>query len=95
LIRQPENSHAHFVLGSHLFHRKNQPEQARPHLQKAVTLHPRFLRAWACLGALYESIGDRSIASKCYEKAEALENNDSLKDFFRAKIASLKSLEIS
>lgn len=82
LRRSPTNVHAHFILGSHLFWAENEMASAIPHLETTVRLHPRFLRAWGCLGALYKKMGNSQLAKMAFEKCAAIETNASMKEFF-------------
>ena len=37
---------------------------ALKYLEKAVKLHPRFIRAWGCLGAIYRSLGNNTLSKE-------------------------------
>ncbi|MCB0412537.1 MAG: hypothetical protein KDD22_08435, partial [Bdellovibrionales bacterium] len=82
LRRSPNNVHAHFTLGTHLFWIDDEPHLAIPHLESCVRLHPNFLRAWGCLGALYRTLGNSQLAKMAFEKCAALETNPKMKEFF-------------
>ncbi len=80
--RSPENAHAHFLLGAHLFWIEKQPGKALKHLEEAVKLRPAFLRAQACLGALYQTLKNPALAAKCFRKCKELERSSGMKKYF-------------
>lgn len=82
LRRSPNNIHAHFLLGTHLFWVDSQSPMAIPHLETCVRLHPNFLRAWGCLGALYKKMGNAQLAKMAFEKCATIETNPSMKEYF-------------
>lgn len=84
--RSPNNAYAYFLLGSHLYWADQEYQQAIIHLEKAVKLHPGFIRAWGCLGALYKTIGNLPLAKKSFNKAASLESNVQMKKFFKSAI---------
>ena len=82
LRRSPHNVHAHFLLGSHLFWVEKQPGKALKHLEEAVKSRPVFLRAVACLGALYQTLKNPALAAKCFRKCKELEGSPAMKKYF-------------
>lgn len=90
LIRSPQNVHAHFILGSHLFWKEKEPSGALVHLIRAVELRPNFLRAWACLGALYLELKQDAQANQALRKCLKLESNPAMIKFFESQIQLLK-----
>ncbi|MSP19165.1 MAG: hypothetical protein EXR74_06295 [Bdellovibrionales bacterium] len=82
LRRSPKNIHAHFILGTHLFWKDSESTMAIPHLETCVRLHPNFLRAWGCLGAIYKKMGNAQLAQMAFQKCAAIETNQSMKEFF-------------
>lgn len=80
LRRSPKNVHAHFVLGAHLFWTDHEPSLAIPHLETCVRLHPNFLRAWGCLGAIYKKLGNHQLSQMAFQKCAAIETNPGMKD---------------
>jgi len=80
--RSPKNVHAHFILGAHLFWSDEESMMAIPHLETCVRLHPNFLRAWGCLGAIYKKMGNPQLAQMAFLKCAAIETNQSMKEFF-------------
>ncbi|MCX6811482.1 MAG: tetratricopeptide repeat protein [Candidatus Berkelbacteria bacterium] len=57
---------------------KNEPEKAKPALEKAIDLDPVFPATYYLLGKYYETIKDTTRAQKTYDKAKELgfdENN--------------------
>jgi hypothetical protein len=47
-----------------------------------VRLHPNFLRAWGCLGAIYKKLGNAQLAQMAFQKCAAIETNQNMKNFF-------------
>jgi predicted Zn-dependent protease len=82
LRRSPNNVHAHFILGTHLFWTDNESTMAIPHLETCVRLHTHFLRAWGCLGAIYKKMGNTQLAQMAFQKCATIETNQNMKDFF-------------
>lgn len=81
--RSPNNTQAHFLLGAHLFWEEGRPVDAIPHLETCVRLHPCFLRAWACLGAIYKSLGNEALSQNAFRMCAGLETNSKMKDYFK------------
>jgi tetratricopeptide (TPR) repeat protein len=81
--RAPKNAYAHFLLGSHMFWVDKQDATALKYLEKAVKLHPRFIRAWGCLGAIYRSLGNDTLSKRAFSHAAKLESNPRIKKFFK------------
>jgi len=82
LRRSPNNLHAHFILGTHLFWADNESTMVIPHLETCVRLHPNFLRAWGCLGAIYKKMGNGQLAQMAFQKYVTIETNQGMKEFF-------------
>lgn len=85
--RSPQNVHAHFLLGTHWFWSEKDAVGAIPHLETCVRLHPNFLRAWGCLGAVYQKMGNKPLAQQAFRKCAALETNLKMKEFFEQQAA--------
>ncbi len=51
--RSPQNVHALFLLGSHLYWVEKDPQRALRYLEQCVRFRPNFIRAKACLAAVY------------------------------------------
>jgi len=83
LRRSPNNAHAHFILGSHLFWIEADSISAISHLEACVRLHPVFLRAWGCLGAIYKKMGHTQLAQMAFQRCAAIETNPGMKEFFQ------------
>lgn len=81
--RSPNNLHAHFLLGSHLFWIDEQLQMAIPHLETCVRLSPNFLRAWGCLGAIYKKMGNPQLAMRAFQKCAELESDSEMKEYFQ------------
>jgi len=87
LQRSPGNPHAAFMLGSHLFWVEQDSRAGLVYLERAVKNRPNFLRALACLGALYGSIGAEAQAKKLFQRCVALEKNPEMKKYFQQLVA--------
>lgn len=83
LRRSPKNVHAAFLLGSHLLWVEKDREGSLSPLEACVRLRPEFLRATACLGALYKQLGMDVQATRLFRKCASLETNKDMKDYFR------------
>jgi eukaryotic-like serine/threonine-protein kinase len=62
----------HYLYGS-MSSSLNRPEEALPHLQRAVQLEPRMGIAWLSLGWAFWSLGQYTEARYAYGRAKALE----------------------
>jgi tetratricopeptide (TPR) repeat protein len=80
--RSPDQVHAHFTLGAHFYWEEQEPLRAIPHLETCVRLRPVYLRAWACLGGVYHSLGNQQLAQNAFRKCLELESDPSVKEFF-------------
>jgi cytochrome c-type biogenesis protein CcmH/NrfG len=87
LRRSPNNVHALFILGAHLFWASADSVSAIRYLERCVSLYPKFLRAWGCLGAIYEKLGNAALAARAYRICSSLETEPNMKAFFDQKIA--------
>lgn len=88
--RSPNNLHAHFLLGAHLFWSDEQSQLAIPHLETCVRLAPNFLRAWGCLGAIYKKMGNPQLSKRAFLKCVELETENKMKEFFLQQANSIK-----
>lgn len=89
LRRSPGNVYALFLLGAHLFWAEGETNQSVRYLEKCVSLRPKFLRAWGCLGAIYEKLGNGTLAGKAYRQCAVLETEQTMKNFFEKKIKTI------
>ncbi len=89
LRRSPNNVHALFILGAHLFWSSADSSGAIRHLERCVSLYPKFLRAWGCLGAIYEKLGNSALAGRAFRICSTLETDPNMKTFFDRKIAEV------
>jgi tetratricopeptide (TPR) repeat protein len=80
--RSPDNIHAHFILGSHLFWTEGELRLAIPHLETCVRLKPNYLRAWGCLAAIYKKMGNKQLAQRAFIKCAELETESKMKAYF-------------
>ncbi len=85
--RSPKNVHALFLLGSHLFWIQGDTQRALLYLEQCVRLRTNFLRALACLGAVYKKLGQPQQSARIFKRCAALENNNEMKAYFQ-KLAS-------
>ena len=82
--RSPKNVHALFLLGSHLFWVEEETQRSLRYLEKCHRLRPSFLRAGACLAALYKRLGLNGQANRLFRKCATLETNNEMKAYFKA-----------
>jgi|SaaInlStandDraft_2_1057019.scaffolds.fasta_scaffold55994_2 predicted Zn-dependent protease len=87
LRRSPKNPHVLFTLGAHSFLIDNEVEYSLRYLEKCVSYRKSFLRAWACLGTLYKSVGQKHLANKAYKEAIKLENDKDMKIFLKEQLS--------
>ena len=87
LRRSPNNIHALFLMGTHLFWEEESPALALPYLETCVRLSPTFLRAWGCLGVIYQKIKNPQLASRAFAKCAELEMDPTLKAYFLQQAA--------
>lgn len=92
LRRSPQNGHAAFCLGSHLYWEEKANAEAIPYLEVAVRECPGFLRAHACLAGVYAAVGAIPQAKALLRKCATLEKNQSMKAFFKAEYDKLSKL---
>ena len=90
LRRSPNNVHALFIMGSHVFWVDKAAPQAIPYLQKCVAVRPQFQRAWGCLAVIYESLGQKQLAHQAYRKCLDLEKNPSMRSIFETKMREIQ-----
>ncbi len=91
LRRSPRNAHANFLLGSHLFWVEKKPSEAVKYLEACVRERPNFLRAVACLGALYQTLGNGTLAEKSFRRCRDLETSVPMKKYFSDLMNQAKS----
>lgn len=84
LRRSPNNVHALFLLGSHLFWIEKQTQRPIRLLEQCHRLRPNFLRANACLGALYKSMGLDAQAARIFRICAKLETDKEMKAYFKS-----------
>lgn len=87
LRRSPKNVHAAFLLGSHLFWIGKETQKSLKYLEQCHRLRPNFLRAAACLGALYKTLGLDAQAGRMFRHCAALESNKEMKAYFKGLAA--------
>lgn len=83
LQKSPNNVHALFLLGTHLFWEENNIVEAARHMEKCVTLRPNMKRAWGCLVALYKKQGNVILQKKSAEKYLSLEKDPNIINFIK------------
>ncbi len=83
LRRSPNNAHAAFYLGSHLFWVEKDKSQGLIYLEKAIRARPNFLRALACLATVCQAMGSEGRAMKLFQRCVELETEPGMKEFFQ------------
>lgn len=86
--RSPNNAHALFLLGAHLFWVSGETASAVRYLERCVALNAKFLRAWGCLGSIYEKLGNAALAGRAFRQCAILETNPEMRSFFERKAAA-------
>lgn len=86
--RSPNNPHALFLLGTHLFWTERLTSEPVKLLERCVEVRPNFLRAWACLGTIYRKIGRPALAVRAFRRCSALETNQRMKAYFKGMVDS-------
>lgn len=86
LRRSPQNMHAAFLLGTHLFWVEEQPAMALPWLETCARLAPNYLRAWGCLAAIYRALGNEPLAQRALQKCMDLEPESFMREFFKKQL---------
>ncbi|MCB0389899.1 MAG: hypothetical protein KDD58_01355 [Bdellovibrionales bacterium] len=81
--RSPKNVHALFLLGSHLFWIEKDTGRSLKYLEACHRLRPNFLRAAACLAALYKNLGLDAQASRLFRHCASIESNKNMKAYFK------------
>jgi len=81
--RSPDNAHALFLLGSHLFWVEHDTQRSLSYLQRCVQLRPNFLRAKACLAALYKTLNLDHHAERLLNECAAKTSDRGMKEFLR------------
>ena len=71
LTATPDSPQAHFALGA-LLMETNELKTAFIHIRQTTQLDPQHGPAWLRLGQLYELVGERSSATRAYQRAIAL-----------------------
>ena len=81
--RSPKNVHALFLLGRHLFWTKGDPQRALRYLESCVRFRPNFIRAKACLAAVYKALNLTDPAERLMNECIAKTSDSPTKEFFR------------
>lgn len=80
--RSPENAHALFLLGSHLFWVEKDAQRALRYLEQCVRLRPNFFKAKACLAAVYKVLGMNDLAANFCNECASKASDPKIKEFF-------------
>ena len=80
--RSPENVHALFLLGSHIFWVEKDPQRALRYLEQCVRLRPNFIKAKACLAAVYKGLGRNDLAARLFNECAAKSSEGKIKEIF-------------
>lgn len=81
--RSPKNVHALFLLGRYLFWVEGDPQRALKYLESCVRLRPNFIRAKACLAAVYNALNMKDVAARLMSECSAKASDSSTKEFFK------------
>ena len=79
---------AQYTLAHHLFWKNRNTELALDLLENLVQELPQFTKAWACLGFVYNKVGNKEKAQQAFGECLALENNPEKIRFYKQQIAS-------
>ncbi len=82
LRRSPDNIHALFLLGSHLYWVDSSYISSVHYLERCVQLAPKFLRAWGCLSVVYKKLGNVQLCHRSLQKCIEIETNPNMKQYF-------------
>lgn len=80
--RSPENIHALFLLGSHLFWVKKDAQRALRYLEQCVRIRPNFFRAKVCLAAVYKALKMDDLAVRFCNECASKASDPKMKEFF-------------
>ncbi len=80
--RSPENVHALFLFGSHLFWVEKDAQRALRYLEQCVRLRPNFFRAKACLAAVYKALKMDDLAVRFCNECASKASDPEMKKFF-------------
>lgn len=80
--RSPENTHALFLLGSHLFWVEKDAQRALRYLEQCVRIRPNFFRAKACLAAAYKALKMDDLAVLFCNECASKTSDPEMKRFF-------------
>lgn len=80
--RSPENVHALFLLGSHLFWVEKDYQRALRYLEQCVRLRPNFIKAKGCLAAVYKELGRNDFAVRLFNECAAKSSDGKIKEIF-------------
>jgi tetratricopeptide (TPR) repeat protein len=80
--RSPENVHALFLLGAHLFWIEKDAQRALRYLEQCVRLRPNFFRAKACLAAIYKALRMDDLAARFCNECASKASDQKTKEFF-------------
>ncbi len=80
--RSPENVHALFLLGSHLFWIEKDAQRALKYLEQCVRFRTNFFRAKACLAAVYKALKMDDLAVRFCNECASKVLDPEMKKFF-------------
>jgi tetratricopeptide (TPR) repeat protein len=89
LSLSPEQPQALFLYGTHLFYNRQNLQEAINYLEKCVQISPKFIRAWGCLGVIYESLKNKPLATRAYQKCLEFEKEPTMNKFFTQHLEGL------
>ena len=80
--RSPKNVHALFLLGRHKFWDEKDPQGALRYLESCVRFRPNFMRAKACLAAVYRALNMNEVSQRLMNECAAKATDNKTKEFF-------------
>jgi len=80
--RSPKNALALFALGSYFFWVQEDPKRALQYLEASVRVRPNFIRAKACLAAVYKALNMTDVALRLMTECASKTNDSKTKEFF-------------
>ena len=79
---------AKFELAHHLFWKNLDAERAMQLLCEITEEHPEFIKAWSCLGFIYNKFGMKAKAQEAFGNCIELDSNPERLKFYHQQLAS-------
>ena len=77
-----------YILAHHLFWKENNIEGALAYLKLITKERPYFVKAWACLGFVYNRLGNKTLSQEAFNQCLQLERNPTKIAFYKQQLAS-------